>query len=95
MKAIFFLLSAEQKIYIFLFNNPRNEDKMDRYEYTIPATLALDLLISKEGGICGNRKSTNKNRGGRGFCQKKGSRDTPLINNVREAPMEAQKKMKH
>ena len=45
---------------------------MGRGEYTVKITSALDLLILTEGGILGNKQSTNDNLGGRGGHNQKG-----------------------
>ena len=56
MKAIFFLLRANQNMYIFLLKKLRNGDNVVRGEYSVTITSALDLLKRKNGGIWENHK---------------------------------------
>ena len=56
MKAVCFLLSADQNRYSLLLKQLRDGDDVCRDEYPITSTSALGLLIRTEGGIWGNRK---------------------------------------
>ena len=71
MKAICFLISSDQKKYIFLLNQPRDGDNVGRDEYPVKTTPSLDILIRAEGGIRRNQQSDYDNCGGRGGRQKK------------------------
>ena len=71
MKAVFFLIIAEQNRYSSLFKQLRDGEKVGRDEYPVTITSALDLLIQTEGGIFRNQQSTHDNRGGRGGCHQK------------------------
>ena len=68
-KAICFLLTDNQNMYIFLLIQLRGGDNMGRDEYTITTTSALDLIIRIEGVIWRNQQSSiYENCGGRGEC---------------------------
>ena len=54
MKAMCFLLSSDQKRYLFLLNQMRYGNNLVRYEYPATTTSALDIFIRIEGGICKN-----------------------------------------
>ena len=56
IKAMCFLLSADQKRRNFLLKQLRGGDKVIRYYHPVMATSALDILIHTEGGIRGNHK---------------------------------------
>ena len=69
MKAMWFLLSSNQKRYSFLLKKLRNGGNVGRDEYLVMTTLALDILIRTEGGIRVNQQSLTyancRGRGGR------------------------------
>ena len=66
MKEIFFMLSADQKRYSFLLMQLKDRDNVGTDTYPIIMKYALDLLIRAEFCICGNKQSTDENRGGVG-----------------------------
>ena len=72
MKEMCFLISADQKRYIFLLKHLRDGGNVVRDEYPFTNTSALDLLIHTEVGICVNQQSTNDNCSGRKGRQQKG-----------------------
>ena len=65
MKAICFLLSANQKMYSFLLKQLRDGENVGRDDYSATTTSELDLLIRTEVGGFGNKQSTYDNRGSR------------------------------
>ena len=72
MKAMWFLISANQKRYSLLLKNMGNIENVGRYEYPVTTTLAFDILICTLGGIQGNHKfSTYGNYKDRGGLQHK------------------------
>ena len=72
MKAMCFLLSANQKRYSFLLKQPKDGYNLGRDEYPVTTTSVLDILIRIEGGIRGNQQSSAyENRGGKGGYQHK------------------------
>ena len=60
MKAMCFLMSADQNMYIFIFMLLRCGDNVGRGKYPGTTTSALYILICTEGVICGNQKYTNR-----------------------------------
>ena len=56
IKSICFLISADQKRYIFLLKQMRVGDNVVRNEYTVTTTWDLDILIRTEGGILRNQQ---------------------------------------
>ena len=72
MKAVCFLLSADQKRYGFLFKKLRGGENLGKGEYPVTTILTLYLFIFTEGGISGNKHSTRENCGGRGVRHQKG-----------------------
>ena len=72
MKAVCFMLSADQKRYGFLFKKLRGGENLGKGEYPVTTILTLYLFICTEGGISGNKHSTRENCGGRGVRHQKG-----------------------
>ena len=84
IKAMCFLIRADQKRYSLPLKKLRDGYNVGRDEYPVTTTLALDLLIQAEGGIRGNQKiSTYKNCSNRGVQQNKERMGHNLINIMR------------